>query len=175
MEIDIIRRQLFMEPTTPTKHQSLVWEYFDKLPTGKARCRTCQKEIACTSGNTSGLRHLDNHHRRLFKVSRKFSISSRSMRPKGRNSRSRLEAWDWKEEILDLVSKHETERKKFSISSRELKKASRYALVGATPPNFLGPANFWSSLQVPLLPCKLFSKLTQTTFSPVICFHRPLF
>ena len=26
------------------------------------------------------------------------------MRLKGRNSRSRLEAWDWKEEILDLVS-----------------------------------------------------------------------
>ena len=58
----------------------------------------------------------------------KFSISSRSMRPKGRNSRSRLETWDWREEILDLVSKHETERKKFSISSRELKLASRYAL-----------------------------------------------
>ena len=60
----------------------------------------------------------------------KFSFSSRSTRPRDRNSRSRLEAWDWKEEILDLVSKHETERKKFSISSRELKKASRYALVG---------------------------------------------
>ena len=50
------------------------------------------------------------------------------MRLKGRDSRSCLEAWDWKEENLDLVSKHETERKKFSISSRELKKASRYAL-----------------------------------------------
>ena len=37
--------------------------------------------------------------------------------------------------------------------------------VGATSPNFLGGANFWSSLLVavplPLLPCKLFSKLTQ--------------
>ena len=52
------------------------------------------------------------------------------MRLKGRNSRSRLEAWDWQAEILDLVSKHETERKKFSISSRELKNGSRYALVG---------------------------------------------
>ena len=51
----------------------------------------------------------------------KFSISSRSMRPKGRNSRSHLETWDRREEILDLVSKHETERKIFSISSRELK------------------------------------------------------
>ena len=38
---------------------------------------------------------------------KKFSISSRSMRLKGRNSRSRLEAWDWKEEILDLVSRVE--------------------------------------------------------------------
>ena len=46
-----------------------------------------------------------------------------------RNSRSRLEAWDQREEILNLVSKHETERKKFSISSRELKNASRFALI----------------------------------------------
>ena len=38
---------------------------------------------------------------------KKFSISSRNMRLKGRNSRSRLEAWDWKEEILDLVSRVE--------------------------------------------------------------------
>ena len=35
----------------------------------------------------------------------KFSILSRSMRLKGRNSRSRLKAWDWKEEVLDLVSR----------------------------------------------------------------------
>ena len=33
-------------------------------------------------------------------------------------------------EICNLVLKHETKRKKFSISSRELKKASRYALIG---------------------------------------------
>ena len=38
---------------------------------------------------------------------KKFSISSRNMRLKGRNSRSRLEAWDWKEAILDLVSRVE--------------------------------------------------------------------
>ena len=38
-----------------------------------------------------------------------------------RNSRSRLEAWDRREEILDLVSKHETEGKKFSISSRSMR------------------------------------------------------
>ena len=62
----------------------------------------------------------------------KFSFSSRSTRLRDRNSRSRLEAWDWKEEILDLVSKHETERKTFSISSRKLKKASRYALIYVT-------------------------------------------
>ena len=34
----------------------------------------------------------------------KFSISSRSTRLKERKSRSRLEAWDWKKEILDPVS-----------------------------------------------------------------------
>ena len=56
---------------------------------------------------------------------KKFSISSRSMRLKGRNSRSRLKAWDWKEEILDLVSKHETERKIFSISSRSMRLKGR--------------------------------------------------
>ena len=61
-----------------------------------------------------------------------ISISSRSTRPKDRNSWSRLEAWDWQAEILDLVSKHETERKKFSISSRELKNGSRYALPFAS-------------------------------------------
>ena len=48
----------------------------------------------------------------------KISLSSQSMRPKDRNSRSRLEAQDQKTEILDLVSKHETERQQFSISSR---------------------------------------------------------
>ena len=35
---------------------------------------------------------------------KKFSISSRSTRLKERKSRSRLEAWDWKKEILDPVS-----------------------------------------------------------------------
>ena len=42
-----------------------------------------------------------------------------------RNSRSRLEAWDRREEILDLVSKHETEGKKFSISSRSMRLTGR--------------------------------------------------
>ena len=45
------------------------------------------------------------------------------------NSHSHLEARDRETEILDLVSKHEIERKKFSISYRELKNASRYGLV----------------------------------------------
>ena len=49
-----------------------------------------------------------------------ISISSRSTRPKDRNSRSRLEAWDQMTEILDLVSEHETERQKFSVSSRSM-------------------------------------------------------
>ena len=38
---------------------------------------------------------------------KKFSISSRNMRLNGRNSQSHLEAWDWKEEFLDLVSRVE--------------------------------------------------------------------
>ena len=45
-----------------------------------------------------------------------------------KKSHSRLEARDQKTKILDLVSKLETESKKFSISSQELKKASHYAL-----------------------------------------------
>ena len=51
----------------------------------------------------------------VFLFSTLFSVSSRSTRVKT--------------EILDLVSKHETERKKYSISSQELKEASRYALI----------------------------------------------
>ena len=57
------------------------------------------------------------------------------------NSHSRLEARDRETEILDLVSKHETERKKFSILSRELRKASRYALL-----SLCVPVNTFSSL-----------------------------
>ena len=56
---------------------------------------------------------------------KKFLISSWSMRLTGRNSQSRLEAWDWREEILDLVSKHETDRQKFSISSRSMRLKGR--------------------------------------------------
>ena len=42
-----------------------------------------------------------------------------------RKSHSRLEAIDQKTEILDLVSKHETERQKFSISSRSMRLKGR--------------------------------------------------
>ena len=45
--------------------------------------------------------------------------------PQDRKSRSRLEARDRKTEILDLVSKHETEGKKFSISSRSMRLTGR--------------------------------------------------
>ena len=38
-----------------------------------------------------------------------------------KNSHARLEARDWKKEILDLVSKHEIERKKISISSQSMR------------------------------------------------------
>ena len=53
----------------PGKHQSLNWQYFERLESGKAKCRTCRKEISCTGGNTSGLlRHLEAYHPKLAKV-----------------------------------------------------------------------------------------------------------
>ena len=30
-------------------NKSLLWEYFEKLPDGSGRCKTCKKQIACTS------------------------------------------------------------------------------------------------------------------------------
>ena len=48
--------------------KSLVWDYFEKLPNGKSSCKTCRKELPCTSGNTSGLgRHLNIYHQKLAK------------------------------------------------------------------------------------------------------------
>ena len=42
---------------------------FERLPSGKAKCKTCCKEISCTGGNTSGLlRHLEAYHPKLAKV-----------------------------------------------------------------------------------------------------------
>ena len=47
----------------------LVWDYFEKLPNGKSSCKTCRKELPCTSGNTSSLgRHLNIYHQKLAKV-----------------------------------------------------------------------------------------------------------
>ena len=85
-----------------TKQHSLVWEYFEKLPTGKARCKNCRKELACTGGNTSGLgRHLDSHHKKLAKVyiiisfhfihvSFADQLIFRSRRPKNRKELDRV-------------------------------------------------------------------------------------
>ena len=79
MATDIIHWQLLMEHTS--KH-SLVWDYFEKLPTGKASCKTCRKEVACTGGNTTGLgRHLDSHHKKLFKVCTLFHYHFISFHP----------------------------------------------------------------------------------------------
>ena len=53
----------------PGKHQSLNWQHFERLESGKAKCRTCRKEISCTGGNTSGLlRHLEALHPKLAQV-----------------------------------------------------------------------------------------------------------
>ena len=76
----------------------------------------------------------------------KFSISSWSMRPKDRNTWSRLEARNHKTEILDLVLKHETERQKSSISSWELKNASRYGLVQGDMRITI--SSFWMNVKV---------------------------
>ena len=52
-------------------NKSLLWDYFEKLPNGSGKCKTCKKEIACTAGNTTGLgRHLSSHHVNLNKVLR---------------------------------------------------------------------------------------------------------
>ena len=55
--------------SSPGKHQSLNWQYFERLPSGKAKCRRCCKEISCTGGNTTGLlRHLEACHPKLAQV-----------------------------------------------------------------------------------------------------------
>ena len=58
-----------------------------------------------------------------------FSFSSQCTRLNDRNSPSCLEAQDEKKDILVIVSKHQTERKKFSFPPRKLKKASRQCLA----------------------------------------------
>ena len=46
---------------------SLVWNYFTKTTDNKAKCNTCGKELASTSGSTSSLaRHLESKHREEF-------------------------------------------------------------------------------------------------------------
>ena len=59
------------------------------------------------------------------------------------NSCSRLESRHKKSGILVLVSNHETERKKFSFSSRKLRYASRHALLSAVAlPGFAFASSF---------------------------------
>ena len=65
LHIDFSHYQFSMEKT----NKSLLWDYFEKLPNGEGKCKTCKREIACTSGNTIGLgRHLLSHHVKLNKV-----------------------------------------------------------------------------------------------------------
>ena len=82
-----------------------------------------------------------------------ISISSRSTRPKDRNSRSRLEAWDWREEILDLVSKHETDRQKFSISSRSMRLKGRNSRSRLESWK-MDLAMLWSSFLILIITCR---------------------
>ena len=64
----VSHQQLLMEKAT---NKSFLWDYYEKLPlpNGGAKCLTCKKEIAITSGNTTGLaRHLESQHNQLYKV-----------------------------------------------------------------------------------------------------------
>ena len=68
-DIFVTRLSYLTMESSPGKHQSLNWQYFERLPSGKAKCKTCCKEISCTGGNTSGLlRHLEAYHPKLVKV-----------------------------------------------------------------------------------------------------------
>ncbi|CAF4999278.1 unnamed protein product, partial [Rotaria sp. Silwood1] len=53
--------------------KSEVWNYATKLPNGKAKCKSCNREIACKDHSTTGLRrHLD----RCMKTSKFLSNNS---------------------------------------------------------------------------------------------------
>ena len=94
-------------------NKSLLWEYFEKLPDGSGRCKTCKKQIACTSGNTTGLgRHLTSFHGNLNKVLIYLCILNISF--SSRISRK----WN---PFLFLFSKVENHLKNFSFSSRTLR------------------------------------------------------
>ena len=54
------------------------------------------------------------------------------------DSHSGLGVWDWKKEILSLVSKHKIGRNKVSFSSQKLKKASRWALLSMSTCSIFG-------------------------------------
>ena len=48
-------------------NRSLIWNYFEKLESGKAKCKQkdCGKELACSSGQTTSLaRHLEAKHKK---------------------------------------------------------------------------------------------------------------
>ena len=67
--IFVTRLSYLTMESSPGKHQSLNWQYFERLPSGKAKCRRCCKEISCTGGNTTGLlRHLEACHPKLAQV-----------------------------------------------------------------------------------------------------------
>ena len=55
-----------MAEATQTKG-SLVWQYFERLESGKAKCKECGNELACSSGQTSSLaRHLEAKHKKVY-------------------------------------------------------------------------------------------------------------
>ena len=65
---------------------SLVWNYFTRITDIKAKCNTCGKELASTSGSTSSLaRHLESKHREEFAT----YLEAKETREKERNQGKR--------------------------------------------------------------------------------------
>ena len=90
--------------TTPLKTHSLVWQYFVRLPSGKTdrwpdpyiRPQAHLGPIKNTSPNLRV--KMLSKIQFLWKIwqYQNFSFSSRKLRKDHENSRSRLDAWDWR-------------------------------------------------------------------------------
>ena len=98
--------------TTPLKTHSLVWQYFVRLPSGKTdrwpdpyiRPQAHLGPIKNTSPNLRV--KMLSKIQFLWKIwqYQNFSFSSRKLRKDHENSRSRLDAWDWRK-LLSVLSR----------------------------------------------------------------------
>ena len=95
---------IYLMETTPLKTHSLVWQYFVRLPSGKTdrwpdpyiRPQAHLGPIKNTSPNLRV--KMLSKIQFLWKIwqYQNFSFSSRKLRKDHENSRSRLDAWDWR-------------------------------------------------------------------------------